>query len=342
MPYARSTSVLLAMVALFHAAEVRAEAAAPPAPPSKECSLTYAPLGTEGPYAVPAPANLPAFPLLPITYEATLTLANVRLVGPDAPTLRVIDDPRARGWKLAVLEGPLRANEKYELAFDPTCTTDQGQTIPLMDHSVEWTVRGGAAVPLPTTLGTASVGAPFETYPGMTPERATPLLVAPSPELRAYLSVMSFEILADGAPWLTYGYGQLRSYRMNANWSYDALEIPFVAAGVFRGQLSNDRSVCGVDRSPAHDVRIELRGHVAGAESDPEPLVVTVPIDCSTERATTVPVAPAAAPTSTPEGGGAESGCSQAPASRGTPVSMVIVGLALAAAAARRRSRSGA
>jgi len=291
------------LVSLFASHAAHAESSARPA-----CITRLLPTSNT------IPANLPAFVIddtgSPTTVEVTKVSG-----GTNGLTLGSIDDPRVPKTKLLVpaTNDLLEAGATYTIAYTTKCSVSG-----VPDSARTSSYVAGPAVALPTTIGaTANQYADGA------------IVIAPSPELKAFLETTHFEVFVDGASLGTTPYGHVTA---------DNLKVDLSAYGVTVGYTSTSapRSVCTSTAIEKHEVR--LTAHVAGADTDPSPMTFSVDVDCAK---------PAAVPTYLPDGGGDDrgatggddtSGCSVGgPGPLGSLASFFMVGAGLAVLGRRRR-----
>ena len=150
----------------------------------------------------------------------------------------------------------------------------------------------GPAVALPTRIGEAKA----QYADGS-------VVITPSTELAAFLRTTRFEVFVDGESLGTTRYGSV-----DTTTELD-IRISRYGVSVSNANPSGSRDVCKTSQPEKHEVR--LAAHVAGADADPEPMTLSVDVDCSK---------PVAAPGNLPDGGnegmlpdegsGVDQGCS--------------------------------
>jgi len=164
-------------------------------------------------------------------------------------------DPRQPGATLLIPSAPLLGATSYTLTTDVNCV---GASASFQKSNAEVKFATVGTVPLPTTTGSAAAKLMGDKY------RLTEIAITPSAELAAYLHVTRLEAYIGGQPWGAVRYGDLA-----------------IGSGVVRVEMGRHGLSLSSFGSTARTEKVELRPHVAGAETDPEPIVVDVPIDCS-------------------------------------------------------------
>jgi len=130
-----------------------------------------------------------------------------------------------------------------------------------------------SSVPLPTRIGDAKLYADGAVF------------IATAPEQQAFLATTRFEALVDGAIYMGSGYvGGSNEHG-------------------YGGALCTTRTL----ETERHD--IELRAHVAGADSDPAPIKLSVDVDCSEVVADSRPPLSFASPSTGPSAAVVHTGC---------------------------------
>ncbi|WP_244238229.1 hypothetical protein [Corallococcus terminator] len=149
------------------------------------------------------PTNLPGLVVVPPLLES-VDPATVRLLLKDGTPVSATVTAGAHSTQVLVPEAPLVEGTEYRLEATGVCTFQGNQT-------AETTFTAGAALPLPTTLGSLTAEAPrrgtFVVYGdsncGNTQQEgdSTSLSFTPSPELVPFLPWVSWTVQVDGAPW---------------------------------------------------------------------------------------------------------------------------------------------
>jgi len=297
---------LAALAQLSVASAALATSTQAPGPPS--CPVVFAPAAalTEDDPLSRIPANAPAIAVVP--REAT-NLVPVNMTPDDLRGFTVVPDPASPESMLILPSTPFEAGVRYELALRFQCETYKDQTLLAFDSSKE--------VPLPTRVGTLAAQPP--TYGHAT------LLLTPTDELAAFLPVTRFEIRLRGGVWSTLPYGQAVLGDRKVS-----LEIANL------GGEGNRTELCAVGEVGIRPLDVEVRAHVAGATTDPEPTTIgTAAIDC------TRPAHYDRDPTSSAADDGgcsAASGSSSRAAGGGALVALVV---GVAGLGRRRRYRGG-
>lgn len=193
-------------------------------------------------------------------------------------------DPAVPRGLLLVPKQPLVAGTKYQLSWQPGCQmgggVDGGEGVTTHQR---FTV--GAAAPLPTKIGQASleaqkvgmieVGTASGSCTTMIDAASAKLAITPGDELRPFLPITLFVLTVDGKQWASTWYG--------------AVAADGTVSGPFGGKLtrlharcvrapgSSDDDGLAVDQ-PHHAV---LTAHVAGAMVDPAPLAFDFMLGCA-------------------------------------------------------------
>lgn len=237
-----------------------ARAESSPAPPACRVQVL--------PKTASVPANLPALLALDTSspgLKATvaITLKRGAAASGGAFDLDAIPDPRATGVTLFVpkAKATFEVGAAYSLSTTTTCSSSSG--LPPADESRTFTAT--AAVPLPTRIGSVR-----ELADG----RA---MITPSQELAAYLTTTQFEVSVDGQSVGATRYGLAEVQGAELQLALSSFYVWIGGATTVGGAIS----VCkdGFIGKEKHDVT--LVAHVAGAETDPEPLHVPLSATCS-------------------------------------------------------------
>lgn len=235
------------MAALFVTTSASATSTAPP---DATCSVRLAPTGGRA-EIVRVPANLPA---IAVTPGDDVALGAISLS--DVDTFSRVTDGVTPGTTLLVLASPLAAGTRHRLQVDARC--------PAANHVERGDFETTAEVPLPTRVGALAVDGPAR-------YAEAHLALTPTPELEAFLPTTRVEVAVDGATWATTDYGAERA----------ADHVIAIRVGA-RGGAEGSASLCADGEVGIKRVAIELRAHVAGASSDPEPARLEgVAVDCT-------------------------------------------------------------
>lgn len=251
--------VSLALFALVATTLAPRWAHAESAPRPQECKIFILPEGK-------VPANLPAFV---VSESGSPGLTSTVILEPSAaipsPELEAIPDPRAPGVTLFVpkTKAAFELGPVYSVGYTVTCSNPNTVTPP----EATWSFVAAAPVALPTRIGAVR-----ELADG----RA---VITPTAELAAYLSTTRFETFIDGRPVGGSPYGVVRGAE---------LDVALRSADVGIGNLATAGGVVPpVCKGEKHAVR--LVAHVAGAETDPEPLDLSLSLFCTTTPASYLP-----------------------------------------------------
>ena len=218
------------------------------------------------------PANIPAFVVDDYSspYSSAGLTATVALKASTAtPSLELeaMPDPRASGVTLLVpkAKAGFEIGSIYSLGYTVTCSNPNATTTPEGTLSF----KASAAVPLPTRIGVVR-----ELADG----RA---VITPSPELAAYLQTTRFEVLVDGQSAGATRYGLAEGGELDV-----FMRPAYVSIGgaATEETLPVCKNSVGVEK---HDVK--LVAHVAGAATDPEPLDLSLSVDCASTKTTYLP-----------------------------------------------------
>ena len=216
------------------------------------------------------PRNAPALPYVASSGGST----TMRLL--DSTNTEVATSLSTDSWwpygSLLAPTGPLAVGTGHHLAYVETCTMLGASPNGSRSFGV------GPATPLPTKLGTlhganwkvgplqvaTSSGSCFSSIEAVTID----LRLTPSTELAAYAALTGYKLRVDGAPARNayYGYGTTDAHGI-------ALFRVHAACGQRNGAEDN-----GVTLGE-HD--IELSAHVAGATTDPPPVVTRLRFSCT-------------------------------------------------------------
>jgi hypothetical protein len=144
-------------------------------------------------------------------------------------------------------------------------------------------------------------------------ELETDLELTPTPELYAYRWVTSASLAVDGETWLTLPYGVFASGRLAPDNPPTTLPLRVSASCLLATPVCGNRSICRGSKDKALPVTFELRAHVAGAASDPEPVTFEIPIDCSFDDPQRFSTSTPSSPTDQPNQQGTAQGVAPAP-----------------------------
>lgn len=308
---------------------VPALAQAETAPAPRQCGVRLHPAMGET-----VPQNIPALVLLKQNDPGLSSTLSVVLM-PSSTTLAFEQqpDPRVAGATLLIPSEPLSSKTNYALKTAWAC---EGAEPNWRNGSQTDRFSTGPASPLPSTIGSATAEITLKTY------ASSDIVITPSAELAAYLPVTMLEIYHGATPWGVSPYGA----SVTAGSSDIRLQV-----GIHGGFGASNVSLCAESDTAVHLEHMQVRAHVAGAATDPAPLEVDVPIDC-----TPAPVAPARPndagssdtgpddPGATNAGAVAHGGCALTTrTTRSFPSRAWLMGLVGAAIVAlRRRSRCAA
>ncbi|HVH43990.1 MAG TPA: hypothetical protein VM925_16675 [Labilithrix sp.] len=227
--------------------------------------------------------------------------------------------PRRR-WRAPGSEQAAGARTHYEITIPIDCT---GGAAP-SNLKAELTTTTTTA--LPTAIGTATARLENAEY-----ESFSIIEIEATPELTAYLPVTMFEVYYQNALWERepYGYGSRGAIRLSE------ISTP-------EPEIEGRPTLCGKEANEAVTRTFEIRAHVAGAETDPSPLTVDVPLRCVPRR-WPLPTVSADGGTDTPssnatadDGGGCAVGSTMTSSSAGVASCGTLMAFAFLA---RRRRR---
>ncbi|MCY1043679.1 hypothetical protein OV208_20335 [Corallococcus sp. bb12-1] len=149
------------------------------------------------------PTNLPGLVVVPPLLES-VDPTTVRLLLEDGTPVSATVTAGAHSTQVLVPEAPLVEGTEYRLEATGVCSYQGTQT-------AETTFTAGAALPLPTTLGSLTAQTPrrgtfvvdADSNCGNTQQEgdSTSLRFTPSPELMPFLPWVSWTVQVDGAPW---------------------------------------------------------------------------------------------------------------------------------------------
>lgn len=249
----------LLFLAVWIGVSLPAAAHAESAPPRPRCSAQLAPS-----FEQIIPLNAPSLVLLRHDSAGLeSTISNISLSPAPTPiTFEQVADPRQEGATLLLPSRALAGAAEYTLTGDIDC---KGASTGLTDSSFSGNFKTGASVQLPTITEIATVRVLDGEFP------ASEILIAASPELVAYLPLTRFDAYVAGALWSSVDYGNVVADR------------GVIALQLDRDQLApgtTGRNLCPEGETGVTTVEIEIRPHVAGAETDPRPVSAAVPIDC--------------------------------------------------------------
>jgi MYXO-CTERM domain-containing protein len=272
------------------------------------------------------PQNAPAF----VTWQTGTTFKGTVSVDSDAldpetgVALELRPDPRS-GGHLIVPSKPLAASTPYQLTLRVSCPV----AVP-NEKDERITFRTTGTVPLPTATGEARVAlAPGD--PSVN-GHMTYIDLKPTAELEAYWGVTMLDVWVDGEKWATTLYGVAGNYGQEPG--VRRLSINPSSFELWNGVR---KPVCTEEIDRVLIKTVSLRPHVAGAETDPAPLDVEVPFDCTKSASASGAGSDPGATNAANVSDGSD-GCSASGASAGSGM-LILVTLGLASMALRRRRR---
>lgn len=318
-------AALALVVGLLTAREARAESA----PPAQLCHVGLLPTGAG------VPANLPAMVVDDSKNSAglTSTVEIEELVGgASSVKLGKLPDPRTPDVVLLVppTNDPLASGVDYSLRYAITCSNGTGPS------SGTVTFTTGPAVALPTRIGAVK-----ELADG----RAS---ITPSSELSAFLQTTRFEAFVDGTSIGMTRYGAVSAYEGEIGVRASELGLTFGvgqllgSTPVAEAYAGGARPLCRANTGKEkHEAKVVA--HVAGTDTDTDPVTFAVEIDCSASRTGTGnPSIPDAGADDRGASGGSDDGGGCSVSARdplGSLLAVFTTGAALAVLFRRRRAR---
>lgn len=311
------------------------EANATPRPEPDQCYLKTAP-PTSAQWASRIPANAPALVLQHASMSGRsfdVEGSALRSKGREDVPLEIRSDDRLDGAILIVPKASLTERADYELSLDISCpSADPG----FVATEAAASFRAWDIVALPTQSGMAT--AELAGDPNVHSYVSSLIHLTPSPELRAYLATTMFELSTDGKKLAIVSYGE----RYWAGASIDAtVDLSVSPRADAWSQRTNVSPCAAADVGKIVTKSVSVQPHVAGAEHDPDPVILDVPLDCRPPRpAQEEPEGPNVRPESPPRAASADtSGCGLGGARSDRDQVLVAFGCVAAVCAVARRRR---
>ena len=293
------------------ASSVRAESA----PARPQCAARIVPQ-----FDSSIPANAPALVVLDESSSGLTSTVTSNAFSPATSAFTSRPDPRSNNT-LYLPSGELPETSMATFRVNARCS--QG---PVFQAESRFTVV--AAAPLPTKAGKVEVISGDK--------RGVHLGFRPSAELAPFVAVTMLEIGTKGKilPERTIPYGLFVDAKGRAESQFP----------LSRG--SADTDFCAPNETSKKTIRLEVQAHVAGAATDPPPISVDVPIDCSEPPTASTPT-PTVTDAGVDEPGATNAsnvnatGCSATASGPLGGGPLALVGLGACVAALRRRKRRG-
>jgi len=215
-------------------------------------------------------------------------VSTLELVGPDAGT-----PVTTTNGALVTLGGQLVEGAQYQLRVSSACSWAAGASWDAGTSLVTSSFVAGPATPLPTSIGEARVDYQsaqvagryglqgqdgFVVATGGPEAVVAQITISPSAELVPFLAVTAFTTLVDGTYWgeSFYGTGVSPHETQAGIVSYRDFLRVYASCGRQAESAACESPGVGIGRHA-----VEVQAHVAGAASDPPPLMLSIDLACS-------------------------------------------------------------